>query len=294
MIATSDLAIVLRSVAYEDRHRIVTALTEKHGKISALARNAIQSRRFGGALDLFVAAEWALVERPGADLFRVEGAVVKRDFSKIHKDFERLSLASVMNELILKIAPEREVCTELFQLHANALALLDELPKIEGLVLAILNGYLAKILQWSGSQPQLTRCFGCERDLTTLAESDFVTCLVSRAGWVCPQCRETSRFHLEEINIKTGALRVSRRALVDFYNSLREPIRKLPQFWKSPPTEQRALFEFLEQLLVFHLPGFEAEHANAQNKTGQQGPLLGGVSSLKSLRFLLNDPVHLR
>lgn len=288
MIATSDLAIVLRSVAYEDRHRIVTALTEKHGKITALARNAVQSRRFGGTLDLFVAAEWALVERPGADLFRVESAIVKRDFSKIHRDFDRLSLASAMSELILKIAPEREVCAELFQLHANALALLDELPKIEGLVFAILNGYLAKLLQWSGSQPQLMRCFGCQKELIALEESTFVTCLISRAGWICPECRESSTLHLEEVNVKTGALRVSRRALMDFYHSLREPIRKLPTFWKSPAPEQRGLFEFLEQLLVFHLPGFEADPKKAE----AQGLLSGGVSSLKSLRFLLGDQVH--
>lgn len=290
MIATPDLAIVLRTVAYEERHRIVTALTEKHGKISALARNAVQSRRFGGALDLFVAAEWSLVERPGADLFRVEGAVVKRDFANIQKDFDRLSLASAMNELILKIAPEREVCADLFQLHANALALLDTLPKIEGLVFAILDAYLAKLLQWSGSQPQLTRCFGCQRDLTTLEESTFVTCLVSRASWICLQCRESSKLHLEEINVKSGALRVSRRALLDFYHSLCEPIRKLPTFWKSSPAEQRGLFEFLELLLVFHLPGFEADPKRAN----AQGLLSGGVSSLKSLRFLLDDQVHLR
>lgn len=284
MIATSDLAIVLRSVAYEDRHRIVTALTEKHGKITALARNAVQSRRFGGALDLFVAAEWALVERPGADLFRVESAIVKRDFAKILRDFDRLSLGSVMSELILKIAPEREVCLELFQLHVNALALLEELPKIEGLIFAILNGYLAKILQWSGSQPQLMRCFGCQRDLQSLEETAFVTCLVSRAGWICSQCRESSTLHLEEVNAKTGALRVSRRALVDFYNSLREPIRKLPTFWQSPSAEQRGLFEFLEQLLVFHLPGFEVDTRKADGKVHCSS----GISNLKSLRFLLN------
>src|SRR3954447_1857160 len=103
-----DLAIVLRSVPYEDRHRVVTALTENHGKISALARNSIQSRRFGGALDAFVASEWSFVGRVGADLFRVERAVVRRAFEGLRKDFEKLSLASVFGELMIRLAPERE------------------------------------------------------------------------------------------------------------------------------------------------------------------------------------------
>jgi len=50
-----DLAIVLRAVPYEERHRIVTALTEHHGKITGMAKNAIQSRRFGGCLETFTA-----------------------------------------------------------------------------------------------------------------------------------------------------------------------------------------------------------------------------------------------
>src|SRR5262249_45008753 len=105
-----DLAIVLRWVPYEDRHRVVTALTENHGRISALARNSIQSRRFGGALEPFAASEWHFVERPGAELYRVEEAQIRRGFEDLRKDFDRLSLASLLNEIILKLTHEREPC----------------------------------------------------------------------------------------------------------------------------------------------------------------------------------------
>ena len=53
-----DLAIVLRWVPYEERHRVVTALTENHGKISALAlwrsraiASSLRSRAFSAAAD---------------------------------------------------------------------------------------------------------------------------------------------------------------------------------------------------------------------------------------------------
>ena len=153
-----DLAIVLRSIAYEERHRIVTALTEQQGVISAMARNAINSRRFGGALELFSASEWMYVEKPGADLHRLEQAQIRRSFEGLRKDFGRLSMASVFSELILRIAPKHEPCPELFRLHSNALACLEETPLIPpqaGGDIALLNGYLTKILQWSGSQPQI-------------------------------------------------------------------------------------------------------------------------------------------
>ena len=47
-------AIVLRVTDYGEADRIVTLLTESHGKVSALARGAKKSRkRFGAALGLF-------------------------------------------------------------------------------------------------------------------------------------------------------------------------------------------------------------------------------------------------
>src|ERR1700746_1867792 len=101
-----DLAIVLRSIAYEERHRIVTALTENHGQISAMARNAIHARGFGGPLDLFAASEWLFVDKPGADLARLDEAQIRRSFEGIHKDFEKLSLASVFSEFMLRVAPK--------------------------------------------------------------------------------------------------------------------------------------------------------------------------------------------
>src|SRR6478735_8305092 len=94
-----DTAIILRAIPYEERHRIVTALTEQHGQVTAMAKNSIASRRFGGALDPFVASEWFFSQKPGADLLLLQEAVVKRAYEGLRKDFERLSLASVLNEL---------------------------------------------------------------------------------------------------------------------------------------------------------------------------------------------------
>lgn len=265
-----DLAIVLRWVPYEERHRVVTALTENHGKISALARNSIQSRRFGGALEPFAAAEWHFVERPGADLYRVEEAHIRRSFDGLREDFTRLALASALNEVMIRLAPEREPCPDLFKLHSNALALLDESLLPEGSEVALLNAYLAKMLQWSGNQPQLQWCRNCHLALESLQPHVAISCLVADASWVCETCRVEETRHVREREgqrFHHSMLRVTPAALNDFYLSLTTPIKKIPQVLTASQYEHKGLFAFLDALMVYHSPGFDR-------------------SALKSLRFL--------
>jgi DNA repair protein RecO len=258
-----DLAIVLRWVPYEERHRVVTALTERHGRVSALARNSIQSRRFGGALEPFTAAEWRFVERPGADLVRLEGAEIRRAYEGLRGGLERLALASVFNELMLRVAPEREECPELFRLHANALAELDERPADTAAPeadLALLNGYLAKVLQWSGNQPQLAACLGCETPLGSLAPGTPLTCRVAEAGWICPSCRGTGTEHVrdrEGQSLSHVLLRVTPAALDDLRACFALPVRQVPGAMTASLAERRALFAFLEGLFAYHVPGFD-------------------------------------
>jgi recombinational DNA repair protein (RecF pathway) len=283
MQSKRDLAIVLKSIPYEERNRIVTALTENHGVVSALARNAIQSRRFGGTLEAFVASEWTFVEKPGTELLRLEGAIIRRAYDGLRADFERLSVASVMNELILKVAPKHEPCPDLFRLHANALAYLEEdvisgakaqnqkvAGAIDGETRALLNGYLTKLLQWSGNQPQLERCLGCETSISQMQRHQSLSCIINDAGWICPSCRSSDTQHVrdrEGLSFHHASLRVTPAAIRDFQMSLHLPIRQIPAAIEASARDHQELFKFLEALAIFHLPGFE------------QKPL-------KSLRFL--------
>ncbi len=273
MQSKRDLAIILKSIPYEERNRIVTALTESHGVVSALARNAIQSRRFGGTLDAFVASEWTFVEKPGTELLRLEEAVIRRAYDGIRADFELLSVASVMNELMIKVAPKHEPCPDLFRLHANALAYLEEtalkgkppqkaLPAgtLDREILALLNGYLTKLLQWSGNQPQLERCLGCELSISQMQAHQSLTCVVSDAGWICPSCRSSDTQHVRDrqgLSFQHASLRVTPAAIRDFQMGLHLPIRQVPLAIEGSGKDHQELFKFLEALAIFHLPGFE-------------------------------------
>lgn len=254
-----DLAIVLRSVPFQDRHRVITALTENHGQVSALAKNAVQSRRFGGALEPFAASEWFFSERAGADLWNLNEAQIKRSFEGIRADFERLSLASVLNEVMLRLAPQYHAAPELFRLHSNALAMLDESTE-PGADVRLLNAYLAKLMQWSGTQPQLIGCLGCGLSLEELAADAEVSCHVADAGWVCPACRRVDTHHVREAGGMTNATRrVAVPALRDCLISLAAPIRQAVAVCSATRTQHEELFRYLEALLAYHLPGFDKQ-----------------------------------
>jgi len=263
-----DLAIVLRSIPFEDRHRVVTALTEKHGQISAMARNAVQSRRFGGSLEPFAASDWHFAVKPGAELHRLDEAQIRRPFEGLRANFERLSLASVFNDLMLRLAPRDEACPDLFKLHSNALAILEDaaVRPDEGsestFLLQLLNGYLTKLLQWTGSQPRLLECLACGTRLSALDPALPLTCVIAEAGWVCDSCRARDTRHvrghaLHALDAGSSIPRVTPAAIVDFHSCLDRPIRQIPEACIATRDEHKELFRFLEGLMIYHLPGFD-------------------------------------
>lgn len=260
----TDRAIVLRVVPFEDRHRIVTAITENHGRISALARNSVQSRRFGGALEMFTASEWSFSERSEqAELHSLQEARTLKAHEGLRTELGRMAMAGVLSELMLRVAPEREACLDLFKLHANALAALE--PMGEGGApppTSFLNGYLAKILQWSGNQPQLSSCRGCSRSLQSYWEAGelgaVLSVQVAEAGWICTECRSGSSLHVKKGAVSgIESLRVSAGAMADFYMSLVTPIRQVSTTAQAHESEHRELFRVLEALMIYHLPGFD-------------------------------------
>jgi len=260
MEPTRQLAIVLRSIPFEDRHRIVTALTEKDGLLTAIAKNSIQSRRFGGTLELFTASEWIYTQKPGAEMCHLSEAHIRKSFEGIRKDFSKLSLASTFNEVLLRLNPQGERCEELFKLHSNALSVLDATELKREAPIPLLNAYLSKLLQWSGSQPRLLSCSQCETPLDQMHALAELTCLIASAGWICPKCRSQETRHLQDRNrnsLTHSLLRISPQAVQNFLFNISVPIRSIPESIQGTEKEHRALFRFLEALFIYHVPGFD-------------------------------------
>jgi DNA repair protein RecO len=249
MTETRTLGIVLRSLRYQERDRIVTWITGDLGRITTHVKNAVHSRRFGGTLEPLIASDLVLrLHSPHAELFQLESTSLRKDFGSLGRDLSKFGLATAFSDLLLRVAPEREQATDLLKLHSNALTLLEEMTSEPSELLVLLTGYLAKILQWAGHQPLLQRCQECSKGLEEFDLDSILECSWVEARWTCPNCstRRSSR----------EGTRLPARAIWQFYQGMTKTLREVQE---QPERDSEALFELyrlLIRLMIYHLPNF--------------------------------------
>ena len=248
-VSQRELCFVLRSTLYRERDQIVVLLTENRGKVHAIARNSVQSRRFGGCLNLFTAAELELdsrsikiSEESDEKLVGVQSAQLRQSFEGIPKNFEKMAAASAMNELLLRTIPNHRNTPELFKLYSNCLISLNETDSPQ-VILGIVNAFVLKLTQWLGVQPSVTRCLTCEKNLAEVSNAR-VFAQVARGGWICTAC-----------NPETRTQSLSKDVIFDAYQAILNPIRKVS--FSATAEEHQELLNYLEQHLLYHVAGLE-------------------------------------
>jgi DNA repair protein RecO (recombination protein O) len=179
-----DLAIVLRSQPFKERDRLVTFLTEKHGKITGVAKGAIHSKRYGGSLDLFTCSSIRYKESSTSDLVRIDEANVRRDFLAIRERLENMSAAGYFTDLVLRLTQEKQTSREIFLLLSHYLFLLESTPATHEIV----RSFEVKLLERLGYAPNLEECAACEAPLFGDDAGEFVSVAVERGGFLCSHC----------------------------------------------------------------------------------------------------------
>jgi DNA repair protein RecO (recombination protein O) len=152
-------AVVLRTVDYGERDRVVTLLSRERGKLSAFARGARSSRRrFGGALEPFTLLAVEVTER-GGDLGVLESASVERGFGALRGDLARIACASYAVELARELVRDAEPHDDLFVSLVAYLGALDDAPARPW----DLRRFELDALRAAGLQPSLDGCARCGR-----------------------------------------------------------------------------------------------------------------------------------
>ncbi len=152
-------AVVLRTVDYGERDRVVTLFSRERGKLSAFARGARSSRRrFGGALEPFTLLAAELTER-GGDLWVLDDAGVERGFGNLRGDLARIACASYAVELARELVRDAEAHEDLFDGLVAYLTLLDGAPARPW----DLRRFELDALRAAGLQPALVECARCGR-----------------------------------------------------------------------------------------------------------------------------------
>ena len=147
-------AIVLRAFPYGESDKIVSFLTEDHGKVSGIAKGAKRSRkRFANSLEPLSFVELRFQERQQNGLAFLLSADLRCGFKKLKANLETIAAASYLIEITDRLIGERDDSRLVFRHLKEGLSFLET----SGYSLLFLTSFELKLLKLAGYEPALNR-----------------------------------------------------------------------------------------------------------------------------------------
>jgi DNA repair protein RecO (recombination protein O) len=175
-----DRGMVLRTIRLGEADRIVTLMTEQHGKVRAVAKGVRRTTsKFGSRLEPL--SHVALLGWQGrGDLDIINQAEVLDTNRVVREDLDRMTAAMAMLEVVDQVAQERHGNAPLYEMLVGAIAALSERNSP-----MVTPAFFLKVLALEGSAPVLDECVSCgEDDAGSLVAFDLV-----EGGVLCRNCR---------------------------------------------------------------------------------------------------------
>lgn len=213
-------ALILRSRKYLEADSLLTLLTKKKGKLSAIAKGVRKpNSRLRGGVQLFTLNDVLLHE--GRNLDIVSQSQSLESFTPLQENYKAMAMAAYWGELLDTFTVEGEADSDLYNLALagfHVLCLSSEELTIRALEV--------KLLSLIGYTPCLDRCVCCGEKLT---DNRIISFSSRQGGVLCHLCTEIqstnkiTAFSFEVLNIwhqllkmdlaKTERLKVSKRGL---------------------------------------------------------------------------------
>ena len=172
-----DQGVVLRTIRLGEADRIVTFVTEGHGKVRAVAKGVRKTKsRFGARLEPL--GHVALLLYQGRELDVVTQAESIEHFRAVREDLELVARATAMLEAVDQVAQERQAQPRLYQMLVGALRTLASTASP-----LVVPSFFLKLLALEGSQPLLDECALCG------ATAELVAFDLECGGVLCRSCR---------------------------------------------------------------------------------------------------------
>lgn len=182
-----DQGIVLRTYKLGEADRIVSFMTEHHGKVRAVAKGVRKTKsKFGARLEPPTHVALQLYE--GRELDIVTQAESIDHFRVIREDLDRLTRAVTMLEAVDQLSLEREPNPELYRMLVGGLrAIADRNSPL------LVAGFHWKLLALEGFRPVVEHCATCQREDALVAFDPEV------GGLLCTEHRQGTRISPEAI-----------------------------------------------------------------------------------------------
>jgi DNA repair protein RecO (recombination protein O) len=189
-----ERGIVLRTIKLGEADRIVTLVTEGHGKLRAVAKGVRRTKsRFGARLEPL--SHVSLLCYEGRNLDTITQAEALEHFRAVREDLDRLGRAVCLLELVDAVVQEGDDDPRLYQMLLGALRTLAAGPSP-----LLAPAFSWKLLAQQGFRPALDDCVRCG------AGGDLVAFSVGDGGALCRSCQAGTR-------ITPAALALLRRIL---------------------------------------------------------------------------------
>jgi len=173
-------ALVCRKTKLGETDTIVTMLSSDGRQLRAVAKGLRKpGGRFGARLEPFAVVDLLLYEGRNLDVITEASTVATH--ATLREDFDRSAAATVVVDMLDKIAVEGQPEPLLFAMATTTLDVMETAPA-ESLP-ALVVAFLAKAMAMHGYRPQLESCACCAGELEQSRGFS-----VSSGGAVCPEC----------------------------------------------------------------------------------------------------------
>ncbi|HVX30399.1 MAG TPA: DNA repair protein RecO [Nitrolancea sp.] len=170
--------VVLRRRDLGEADRILTLFTDRHGKLSVVAKGVRRTQsRLAGHLEPFARTNLLLAK--GRNLDIVTQAALIDPFLSVHQDEQLIAYAGYFADLLDAFSGEGQENRPAYELLLTSLARLDS--GCDPFVSSTFFEY--RLLSLMGFQPELFKCINCGEDLRPV-ENGFSLA----GGVVCPNC----------------------------------------------------------------------------------------------------------
>lgn len=123
-------AVILKCDNYRETSKIITFFTDSHGKLKGIAKGVRNSKtRWGGALQSMALVNVMFYYKETRTLHLISGAEHLITLNSIYDDYEKMQMGYRMIELVNRTTAEYQENTNIYNLLANSLQILESATK---------------------------------------------------------------------------------------------------------------------------------------------------------------------
>jgi DNA repair protein RecO (recombination protein O) len=246
-------ALVLRARPFGESDKIVSFLTQSHGKLTGIAKGAKRSkRRFSNSLEPFSLVTLRFTDRPQRSLVFIQACDLIRVYKTLITALEKIAHASYLVEITDELTREREENGVLFDFLCDALNFIDQ----RGVSTSLLVFLELQLLRHFGYQPMLDRCARCQK-IWSFGSSAQWRFSYRDGGLICQSCSGLRR-EILPISVETVAVLARLQEQREFPltsdgvspQALREARALLPRFIQYQIHKELKSVQFLDAFLT--------------------------------------------